>query len=108
MTPQRMYLMGPSSTRIAALDVALTDDRYCGTICLDETPAYIKSLFDEFEEMVEAQVFSVADEIEEKIAAISLKVAFANGTEAYAEDLEVYPSTKRVSFKVRQPSLARR
>lgn len=49
--------------------------------------------------MVEGQVFSVADEIEDQIAKVQLKVAFANGSEAYVEDLQVYPSTNRVSFK---------
>jgi len=83
------------------LNVALLGDRYCGTICLDAAPPELKQLFEEFEENVEGQMFSLADEIEDKIAQIPLKVVFANGLEAWVEDLQVYPSTKRVSFKLR-------
>jgi hypothetical protein len=49
-------------------------------------------------------MFSLADEIEEKIGAIPLRVVFPNGLTAYVDDLQVYPNTKRVSFKVRQTS----
>jgi hypothetical protein len=51
-------------------------------------------------------MYSLADEIEDSIGKIPLRVAFADGMEAYVEDLQVYPSTKRVSFKIRQASKA--
>jgi ribosomal protein S1 len=104
MTMQSGYLVDRSSTKVAALDVARESDRYRGTICLDVTPLELKRLFAEFEENVEGQMFTHADEIEEKIAAIPLKVVFANGEEADIADLQVYPSTKRVSFKTHQPA----
>src|SRR5438552_3483287 len=102
MTTQPIYLVDQSSTRVAVLKVEAIGDRYRGTICLDGTPAGLKHLFEEFEENVEGQMFSLADEVEEKIGAIPLRVVFPNGMEAFVEDLQVYPSTKRVSFKVRQ------
>jgi hypothetical protein len=108
MTAQPSYLVDQSSTRIAVLHVTLIGDLYRGTICLDATPPQLKHLFEEFEENVEGQMFSLADEIEEKIGVIPLRVVFPNGMEAYVEDLQVYPSTKRVSFKIRQASTATR
>src|SRR5438046_2602028 len=106
MTTQPMYLVDQSSTRVAVLNVEPSGDRYRGTICLDATPPELKHLFEEFEENVEGQMFSLADEIEEKIGVIPLRVVFPNGREAYVDDLQIYPSTKRVSFKVRQASTA--
>lgn len=108
MTTQPIYLIDQSSTRMATLHVTAIGDLYRGTICLDATPTQLKRLFEEFEENVEGQMFSLADEIEEKIAAIPLRVVFANGMEAYVKDLHVYPSTKRVSFKIRQTSTVAR
>lgn len=104
MTTQPIYLVDQFSTRLASLNVEPTGDHYRGMICLDATPPEPRRLFGEFEENVEGQMFNLADEIEEKIGAIPLRVVFPNGMEAHVEDLQVYPSTKRVSFKVRQPS----
>jgi len=53
-------------------------------------------------------MFSLADEIEEKIGAIPLRVVFPDGMEGYVEALQVYPSTKRVSFRIREASMAAR
>ena len=101
MTTQPVYLVDQCSSRVAALNVEPVGDCYLGTICLDRTPADLKHLFEDFEENVEGQMFSLADEVEEKIAIIPLRVVFPDGAEAYVEDLQVYPSTKKVSFKVR-------
>jgi hypothetical protein len=106
MTTQPIYLIDQSAKTVAVLNVEHGDDVYCGTICLDATPPELKHLFEEFEENVEGQMFSLADEIEEKIGVIPLRVVFPNGLAAYVDDLQVYPSTKRVSFKVRQASAA--
>ena len=69
---------------------------------LEHTPPEFKRLFEEYEEIVEGQMFSLLDDIEEKIGVIPFKVSFADGTEASVEDLQVYPSTGAVSFKTRQ------
>ena len=106
MTTQPIYLVDQSSKRVAILHVAPNGDGYHGTICLDCTPSELKRLFEEFEENVEGQMFSLADEIEEKIGSIPLKAVLPNGVEVCVADLQVYPSTKRVSFKVRHVSAA--
>jgi hypothetical protein len=45
-------------------------------------------------------MFSLLDEIEGKIETILLKVVFEDGHEADLADVQIYPSTKKVSFKV--------
>lgn len=107
MTTQPAHLVDQESNRIAVLHVEPAGELFRGTICLADTPPGIKRLFEEFEENVEGQMFPLADEVEEQIGAMRLRVVFANGEEAQVEDLQVYPSTSRVSFKVRQPTIAR-
>jgi hypothetical protein len=103
-----MYLVDHSATVVAVLNVELIGDRYRGTICLDGTPPELKRLFQEFEENVEGQMISLADEVEGKIDVIPLRAVFPDGREENVEDLQVYPSTERVSFKVRQVFAAAR
>ena len=107
MQAQRAYLLDKFSAKVATLDVTQDGDLYSGTIRLDSTPPELIDLFQQFEEMVENQVFSIADEIEERIEAFRLRVAFANGLGAEVADLQVYPSTNAVSFKIRQPATVR-
>ncbi len=108
MSTQPIYLVDQSSTRVAVLNVEFSGDRYRGTICLDATPPDLKQLFEEYEENVEGQMFTLADEVEDRIGDIPLKIVFPNGKEACVEDLQVYPTTKRVSFKACHPSAASR
>ncbi len=50
-------------------------------------------------------MFSLLDDIEEQISALPLKVVFGEGREACVEDLQIYPSARRVSFRlVRKPA----
>lgn len=106
MTTQSLDLIDQSATRVAVLTVALVGDGYRGSICLSETPPQLKHLFEEFEENVEGQMFTLADEVEERLKAMLLKVVFPNGDSAFVEDLQVYPSTQRISFKIRAVSVA--
>ncbi len=89
---------GPHGVLATAL-VTEEGGRYGGTIDLRETPARVRALFDEFEEVVNGQMFSLLDEVQEKIAALASKAVFADGQEASVEDLQVYPRTGEVTFK---------
>jgi hypothetical protein len=104
MNTRPIYLLDRSRARIAVLDVADVGGRYEGTINLETTPPPLRKLFEEFEAVVEGQTFSLLDAVEDQIEAISLKVAFEDGTEAYIEDFQAFPSTGAVSFKTRQPT----
>jgi len=101
MAVQPLYLVDRSSKRVADLDVHRDGERYRGTIRLEATPPSLRAIFNEFEELVEGQVFSLMDEIDGKIASELLKVVFTDGTEESLDDLQVYPSTGRVSFMTR-------
>jgi hypothetical protein len=107
MTIRPLHLIDQASAKVAALEVYFRDDHFEGTISLDATPPQLRELFEQFEEVVENQVFSLLDDIEEKIAAIPLRAVFENGAEADVVDLQVFPSTKAVSFKTRQPTTVR-
>src|SRR5262245_7495368 len=107
MTPRPLYLIDSSANRLAALNVAAVGDHFVGTIALDATPPPLRALFAEFEELVEGQVLSLLDDIEARIAATSLRVVFEDGSVAPVADLQVFPSTNAVSFKVRQPEPVR-
>jgi hypothetical protein len=104
MLARPIHLLDQSRARIAVLDVTHAGGHYEGTIDLETTPPQIMKLFEEFEEIVEGQMFSLLDAVEEKIESIALKASFEDGTEAYVDDLQVYPSTRAVSFKTRQPT----
>ena len=107
MTHRPIYLIDQHSARVAALDVEFRDDHFEGMISLDATPPHLRQLFEQFEEVVEGQMFSLLDDIEEKIETTRLRVIFENGAEAGVTDLQVFPSTNAVSFKIRQPTTVR-
>lgn len=103
MTQQPVYLLDQCNRRVAVLKVTFNGMHYEGTISLEHTPPELKRLFEEYEEIIEGQMFSLLDRIEEKIAVIPFKVSFENRTESYVEDLQVFPSTGAASFQTRQP-----
>jgi hypothetical protein len=103
MTHRPIYLIDQYAARIAALDVSAVGDHFEGNISLESTPPQLKRLFEEYEEIVEGQILSPLDNIEEKICTISLRVIFDNDSVASVCDLQVFPSTNSVSFKTRQP-----
>jgi len=65
-------------------------------------PVPLQRLFAEYEEIVSTHMFSLLDELEEKIETLHLKGIFEDGHEAVLTDVQIYPSTKKVSFQVVQ------
>lgn len=102
MASQMACLFDRDNRKIGALEVAPIDAHYEGTISLEDAPPDVRRLFEDYEEIVEGQMFSLLDDIEAKINAIPFKVSFENRTEAYVEDLQVFPSSGAISFKLRQ------
>lgn len=93
----------------AVAQVAEDGDHFGGGIDLAGVPTDVRSLFDEFEEIVNGQMLSFLDEIQTKIAALPIKAALANGQEMAIKDLQVFPSTGDISFKLAEiPVLSRR
>jgi hypothetical protein len=88
---------------VATARVRLEDGRFNGEIDLALMPAEMRRLFEEYEEIVSGQMFSFLDEIETRIEALRLIVAFEEGGDASLEDLQILPAEGCVSFKVANP-----
>jgi hypothetical protein len=100
--------MDQDRTVVAVARVVDEEGRYEGAVDLTRTPVSLRALFEEFEEIVNGQMFSFLDDIENKIAALSLKAAHDNnGVEAAVTELQVYPSTGEISFKLAEVPASR-
>jgi hypothetical protein len=100
MMTHRMTLIGASGNVLASAQVADEGAHFGGTIDLGSTPPALRALFDEFEEAVNDQMFACADEIQVKIGFYGIRARFDDGLEAEVKDLQVFPSTGDVSFKL--------
>jgi hypothetical protein len=105
MTAKAAQLIDQSRTVLATAHVMDEGTHFRGTIDLAKMPESLRMLFVELEEIVNGQEFNFLDEIQDKIAATSLKVVFGDGTEALVKDLQIYPTTGEVSFKLAKESI---
>jgi hypothetical protein len=99
MNTRTVKLIDPSQNVLAVARVAAEGDHYAGTIDLTCTPPALKALFTEFEEIVDGQMFSFLDEIQERIGAVPITAVFDNGDEGAINDLQVFPNAGDVSFQ---------
>ena len=100
MVTRTVKLIDPARNVVATAQVADEGAYYGGTIDLGDTPPSLRALFEEFEEIVNGQMFAFLDDIQERIGAILLKAVFDTGQEVQIKDLQVFPSTGDVSFKL--------
>ena len=100
MKSRTIQLLGSSRNVLATGQVVWEDDRYTGQLDLRSMPLPLRRNFEEFEELVNGQIFSLLDDIEQRIDDLAIKVVFDDGREALVEDLQIYPSTGLASFKV--------
>lgn len=100
MSSQRFTIIEQSRQVVATVQVSEQDDCLAGQIDLGSMPATLQHQFGEYEEMVNQQMFSFLDDLEEKIKRLFLKAVFVDGNVAQLTDVQIYPSTKSVSFKV--------
>ena len=100
MISQRVTLIDQGRQVVATAQVAEQDGTFVGRINLSPMPVPLRRLFEEYEEIVNTQTFSLLDEIEEKIETLHLKAVFEDGHEAALTDVQIYPSTNKVSFQV--------
>jgi hypothetical protein len=100
MISQHVTLIDQGRQVVATAQVAEQDGTFVGRINLSSMPVPLRQLFEEYEEIVNTQTFSVLDEMEETIEALHLKVVFEDGHEALLVDVQIYPSTNKVSFQV--------
>ena len=105
MHTQVVKLIDSTCTVIAIAQINESGEGYRGKVDLTLMPASLQEKFAEYEEIVNGQMFSLLDEIEEQIHALRLKIRFDNGYEVETEELQIYPRTNRISFKlVEEPS----
>jgi hypothetical protein len=100
MTSQRIRIITPDRKVVALAQVAQHDGLFTGQIDLSPMPVPLQQLFAEYEEIVDTQTFSLLDTIEEQIESLRLTAVFPDGHEAVLADLQIYPSTQNVSFKL--------
>lgn len=100
MLTQTVKLIDINRTVVATAQVVEQDGKFNGRIDLHLMPVNIQQKFTEYEEIVNGQMFSFLDEIEEQISELRLKIRFETGEERTIDDLQIYPSTKRISFIV--------
>jgi hypothetical protein len=63
-------------------------------------PVNMRQTFSRFEDIVNQQMFGLLDAVEEQIDRFSIKATWNNGCAVPIEDLQIFPSTQRVSFRV--------
>jgi hypothetical protein len=100
MISQRVTLIDPGRHVVATAQVAEQDGAFIGRIDLSLMPVPLRRLFEEYEEIVATHTFSLLDAIEEQIEVLHLQGVFENGYEAMLTNVQIYPSTKKVSFQV--------
>ena len=100
METRTVKLIDPSRKVVATAQVADEGAYYGGTIDLHDASPSLRALFEEFEEIVNGQMFAFLDDIQERIGTLPLKAVFDTGQEVYVKDLQVFPSTGDVSFKL--------
>jgi hypothetical protein len=100
MDTRQVRLVDRSGAVLAVAQVADEGGYFGGTIDLRSTPTDLRALFAEFEEVVNGQMFVFLDEIQEKIGALPIRIVFDDGSEASVRDLQVFPSTGDVSFRL--------
>ena len=99
MISQRITLIDQGRQVVATARVTEQDSTFTGWIDLRPMPVPLQRLFEEYEEIVNTHMFSLLDAIEEQIETLHLKAVFADGHEAVLTDVQIYPSTKKVSFQ---------
>jgi hypothetical protein len=99
MADELVTFVDANGVVVATARVSDEGGRFQGDIDLRPMPAGMRRTFEEYEDIVNGQTFSLLDEIEEKVQSLSLRVVFADGREVRPDDLQIYPSTGKVSFR---------
>ena len=100
MNTRRVRLIDQDRMTLASAQVADDEGCFGGTVDLSSTPAPLRALFEEFEEIVDGQMFAFLDEIQGRIGASPVRAIFDDGGEFEVRDLQVYPTTGEISFRL--------
>ena len=100
MNHKIVRIVDQSCGAVATARVLETDGGFAGSIDLRSMPEGLLGLLEAYEEVVNGQTFSLLDEVEEQLGEIPLVAIFEDGEAFPVEDLQIYPSDGRVSFKL--------
>jgi hypothetical protein len=89
---------------VATAQVSEQEGRFSGSIDLSCMPENLRKTFETYEEIANGQIFSLLDEVEDEINALEFTAIFESGCKAVVSDLQIYPSSARVSFRTRAPA----
>ncbi|WP_206107569.1 hypothetical protein [Paludisphaera rhizosphaerae] len=67
---------------------------------MDQMPESLRRLFEEYEEIVNNQTFSLLDQIEDRISAFPFLIVFDDGYESRARDVQIFPKGGTISFEM--------
>lgn len=101
-----IQLLDRNGNMIASCPVEERDDRFRGEIQADSLPRAVRAVFDEFEEIVNGQIFSLLDEVEDKITSLGIRARFSDGLTVEAKDLQMYPKDGVFSFSTASVPMA--
>jgi hypothetical protein len=99
MNPQTVQLIDPKGNVVATANVTEKEGLFAGHVDLASMPPRLRRLFEEFEQIVNDQVFSVLDKTEDKISSLGLQAVFPGAQEVSIRDLQIFPSTNAISFR---------
>lgn len=99
MPHRPVILLDRERNPIATADVECREDHYSGSVDLAQMPTPLRHLFEEYEEIVNGQVFGLLDQIEDRVDAAAMSVFF-DGHERRTRDLQILPGLGRISFRV--------
>ena len=100
MNYRSIRLIDDGGRALACGEVSDQGEYYAGTIDVTCSPPKVRELFTEFETVVNGQEFSCLDEIQQRIDGLHAMVVFDDGDRAAVSDLQVFPTSGTVSFRL--------
>ncbi len=98
--PATIRILDQARTHVASAVVAAQEGNFTGQVDPGQMPTAFRRLFEEYEAIVNGQTFSLLNAIEDRIAAVPVTVVFSGEHEAAVQDLQIYPTSGRISFKI--------
>ena len=98
---QKVNLIDETGAIVAVAQVDRKQELFSGSIDLRNMPSDMLRTFQEYEDVVNDQTFSLLDQIQDDVERLHLKVQFENGRQEVLDDLQIYPSDSVLSFKVK-------
>jgi hypothetical protein len=97
---EKITIFDPQGADVGVADVSNEDGLFTGTVDLSAMPAAMLNKFAEYENIVNNQMFSFLDRIEEEIASLGLR-ARLGGAEVELDDVQMYPTDCTISFRTK-------